>query len=176
MTTAAMLDTYEDVQQLICKCCHDFRRKCGGEIKEHISRANELFVEYYLSGRFDKRKGDFSSIIWMVVWRGLMNDYARKVRTGKVVQTTSPDRMTAHQDLRRNRPVLEEILSGLSPDAREVVEIALHLPKTLTREAKRRGNEGRHKRKAIYEFLRGMDWPRPRIYAAFDEIREALET
>src|SRR5690349_16887843 len=170
MTTAlhAAESIYRENEKWIYEICHRHVRRYGGEIEEIISRANLLFVQQALPF-YNPDRSEFTNWLHTVLSRGLAKSRRAEFRRKKKVKWVS-DEVMQYMGERQALPFQDELTS----DAQEVIRLALALPKTLRREAKNMGGAGVHKRRCIYEYLRGSDWSHKRIMRAFREIKESL--
>jgi len=159
-------ETYVDVEKLIYRICHNFQDRFGGDFEEHVSTANEAYMDAYAT--FDPAKGKFTTLLWTCVWRRLMDVSMTEARRQKTLTYNSELVESA------DRPGFDlgTFTRELSDDAKTVVNLLMDMPGEL---AEMVGcSRGVKIRKMLRKFLDDNWWTAKRISGSFKEIREAL--
>ena len=173
MESDTKTQTYEDVQKLIYKMCHLFRRRHGGEFEELVAEANVAFCKAYEHWRANGG-ACFSTYLATAIYRRLLD----KKRTA---------RRRAHvwkegqwYDFQVPAPAggwqrLSALVEGLSEDAKTIVQLVLDTPAELLSEVKSRGGKSCNWRTSILDHLADdAGWKQNRVSRAFQEVRAAL--
>jgi hypothetical protein len=161
-----VIDTYEEHQKLLFHICHNFRKKYGGDFDELMGQANLAFMEAYNS--FDRKKGEFSKRLAVMVWAALFEPMRKEARRNSMLGKVE----TPLELFGMDYPHFGQ--DELSEDARAVWNLVTSMPETLRQDARKCGGIEKAGKRCIYDYFRGMDWPRDRIRNTFQEIREAL--
>lgn len=177
VSAAACSETYFDVEALLHQCCHKFAARYGRDLWTHdelLSVAHAAYMNAYLRFNPDSTQS-FVPYCKRVVTHALLDQLRNYLVRGKRTRYVGtavdvPQDAQEHGEFR-----FVDLLDDLSPDARYVAQLALETPASLARlvrTAKAGGGTG--VRKVLREYLLGMDWPRDRVTACFEEITAAL--
>lgn len=171
-TKKAIELSYENMEKLIQRICHDFWRCYKGSPDEILSEACEHFMRAYYS--HDPELSQFSTWMRKVVWYGLLETKVAKAACAQKRQGLHVDTLQS-----RYKFDLEQFIGELSADGATAVRTALNPPIWVLRIMKRgKGTKPGPKRKAaqraIRQVLSNKGWEDSRINKAFEEVRGAL--
>lgn len=170
-TICPRTETYRDVEKLLWKMVHDFRRRNGGDLDELYSVACEAYCIAYQS--YDPSKGaSFSTwVCWQVL--GWLRTAARKERYHSI-EKSAGDNTYEWEDTMH---VFDSdmIAESLSTDAAYVFRLATKPPTELASAAAAKGGSGVNWRTTLRSYLKNLGWAKNRIVESFDEIAVALE-
>ncbi len=176
LATMAVETTYGDVEKMIFKICHKFRRRYGGDFNELVARGNELFMRSYR--KYNPEDGSFTTYLWLRVWGGLMDDLRGKLRKERrLTEVNHPLENVAQ--LEPSDWDVPTFLKGLSGDAKVVVMLTLTAPKDIPhammmKSVERCNGKPSAYRTHIKEYLLDMGWTFGRITESFKEVGQAL--
>lgn len=175
--TTPIAETYDDVQNLMFKCCHKFRKSFGGDFDDLLSIANEVYMESY--EKFEYGAGaTFGSYLWTNIWRRLQDNYQYEQRRKMVPLDAKSASGTSYADLVEDRPhrefSLADFADGLSEDAMTVIKLIIETPEDLARMATEKGGTPRNWRSSVREWLASAGWGSEKIADSFDEISGIL--
>jgi len=174
MATAAMEETYADVEQLLWHQVHRFVERHGGVPEELKAIADETFVRVYHSPTFDPSRSKFSTYLTAAVRNRFMDELRRRGTNREFA--IDPDEL---QNLpgRRDTPGfdLAEFVGGLREDVATVVRLVVETPAELADALAGARGRPRFVRGALRRHLRGvMRWSHRRVSRAFRGVVEAL--
>ncbi len=148
---------YVDALPLIRATCARFQRRYGGNLDDHLSRADEAFVRAWRG--HDPDKGPFDKQVRYYVWMGLfgqVRDAAR--RNGTLRRTEMPFDVP---DVYSGQERLDRRLREASEDARLAAGLVL---------LGRKINNPARIKETLVEFLLDAGWGAGRILGAFKEL------
>jgi len=149
--------------------CH--LRKCGGDFDDLECMANEFWLDAVIAFDDAKRKGiDLETWVAVRIRQRLINHFATQRRHQNVLQTS--DRLDEEG---QSSSFFLNLWDELSEDARSIVEVIFDCPIEVIRDAQKKGGHARNFRWALREYMRGLDWSKRRIDAAYKSIKGALE-
>lgn len=157
--------TYTDVEKLIYKLIHKFIRRYGGDFEELKSVANYAFVQAY--DEWDSKKSSFSTTVSWYVNMHLLNELRDRIKRSSRVQYKN----ITGRDANYRQRHFANLLDTLSDDAKEVAKLVIKAPAELI-DAMDYGELT--PKKALRNYLLGLQWSKSRIVQSFNEIREAL--
>lgn len=159
--------SYESVAGLIMDTCQKFvrvRSRMGLRTIDWEDVTQEAHLAYWIAkASFRENRGaKFSAWIWTKVY-GRLLDMAEREDRQKTIGLDGDCVGTV------NDFCLIAWMRELSPDARNVAELALGPIRTLTK-----SNHSATKRSAVKRFLRDLGWSQTRIDNVIAEIKESL--
>lgn len=178
--TDSMTQAYHKVKGLIlqsaCKFYHKTHRRF--DLDELICEANSMFMKAWRT--YDEtKKTKFSTWVAMVVWTGLEH---WSVRESKVQQRYKS--MFDEEGECINEPgyydyntfFVEDLLCDLSPEAQELIKLALDLPQELQEEVRstRGGWNGHTVKASIRKHLKRLGWSHSKIRRTVDEVKTVI--
>lgn len=161
-----MTVAFENYQDDIERYARTFASRYGITIDEARS---EGFMAYMRAlEKHDPRRASFRTCLINYMRWQILNWIARRgsTRTCREVPADWDQSHPIWQD--------EDVWSEISQDACDVIALALHPPVVVWDDCLAHGGSKRNLRAALRRHLLGHGWPRERVNAAFDEIREAL--
>jgi RNA polymerase sigma factor (sigma-70 family) len=172
-TCDPMLETYQDVEKMIYDLCHKFYARYGsvlGDFDDLVGEANVAFCEAYRGYTMERSR--FTTWAYINVQGALMDKLRRAACKHK--QHRHED---ITEDMKAELPEPINLLDCLSPEANEVVRLALQMPADIEISAIRPGGKRRSPMRvlgAIQEYLQDAGWGAKEIVRVFDEIAEVL--
>lgn len=167
-------DTYKDVERWLTTLVKRFRKKYRIDLDEARSLANLGFVIAYES--YDLNEGSFTNWVYQKVWGNLLSGIRKDISENRRRKKTTTEfdldsfRIPDPPDFR-----LDDLLTSLKKDAREVVTMALRPPKGVEKIVRHYKNDSEISyRMAIRQFLKDKGWTASRITETFNEVRRAL--
>lgn len=155
---------YSDLKNLIYKLTHNFQRRYGGDFDELLSEAHMHFLR--ACDNYDPERG---AKLITVVYHYVRNGLNRSRQKPRVLRGAPPsirrenvqlERIPDHQRQRGLVRLQEE----LSEDAQAIVRLTLTV----------NGQQIKHKRRQIVDFLCEYGWCAREVVRSFREIREVL--
>lgn len=151
---------------MLHKIAWNFHNTTGVDVDDLFSEANLAFLHAFRT--WDPKKGELGTRIWVMVTNRLKS-YLRK-QSSKVLPVIDMDDLV-FEDPRHEveaKESFDEILSSLSEEARDLVQIVLYSPGDFMRES------ARATRGALTRFLRQNDWPVEKIARCYREVKGVL--
>lgn len=173
MSTAAIGETFLDVEHVIHEVIRRHRIKYGGDLDDLASDANALFLLAYES--YDEARGSFDQWVRYFVGKQLLTQRVKEVmRNNRLSRVTDYD-LNQYEE---GGSSLAELLDELSEDAQTVVQLTLDPNADIRLSLLQRGARTKptpHRLwTSVVEFLKDCDWSPERIAESFREIRDAL--
>jgi DNA-directed RNA polymerase specialized sigma24 family protein len=168
-----VMETYQDVENLLYHISNRFQRRHGGDIEELEGEAKVAFMRAYRT--FDPSHGaQFPTYLYHVVWNHFVSTFC-KGRL-KVVSLDQMTEDTNYQAPDKASPSFRiwELLEGMSEDAAVVVNLVFQSPAELAEAAAGKGNQPRNWRSSLRTYLKSMGWKETRITTIFNEIAIAV--
>lgn len=162
-------DTYKNVRNLIYQICLDFHHRFNVDLDDLLSEANLIFP--YVHKKYDRKKGEFTTLIHHAVSNRLKLFVTRKAKRDKKKNSISNFdwKFTATKEFN-----WKEFASELPIDARYVVHLIFEGPKEIGEMIFKEGESKRSWIRALKSHLFDIGWSVPRIMESFKEVRESL--
>ncbi len=171
IATIAANETYAEVQLLLYDLVHKFIKRHGGDFDELVSRANELYMDAYIS--YDPDKGSFSKRVQYVVWNGMLDSYRVSTNRTRLLKRQPEEILKSCFLPEQEKFDLWGLLQELSGDGRTAVVLALRSPPEMM-EAMVGNDTPTSLAKALKSYLQTVGWAPSRIARVFREVRQAL--
>lgn len=170
-STWAIGATYEDVQAMITGAAAHYNHKCPVGFDYWLSEANWIFMEAYYS--YDPGEGmEFSSWLYFLLYRRLTSVTRKHARIAAQANLSR-----IREDVESKKVRLQDFISNLSNDAKEVVSIIVDSPNDVKLALLSRPTREPlpiKMKQCLLEFLSDIGWANDRIFDTFTEITEAL--
>jgi hypothetical protein len=169
----AVTETYADVSSILDYVAGKFARTYGLRYDDVRADANSLFMDAYQ--RHTPNRSAFPTWVRYRVEKGLLEQIRRKRYRSRILPRVPldpglPSRVQGNPH--------GELLEGLTPDGRVVVELVLKEPRPIVNEILDSKKQSRKfadlLADRVTEVLLGMGWTISRILEAFHEVEGTL--
>lgn len=181
-TNCPITDTYKDVEYLIHHMCHLFQEKHGGDFDDLLDVANQVFMDAYKG--FKEGAAPFTSYLSTCIYRRLLDEKRKSMRI-KTISISNSGRKNDYEEERGDIQIedksspksstLNDILDGLSEDAKVIVGLVLETPPEIAKIIEGKGGHPKNIRSTIRQHLTEMNWTYTRIAESFQEITQVIQ-
>jgi len=158
----ACIDTYQDVERMLCQLCWRFVEKNGGDFEEAKSVANVAFVRAFL--RFDSSKAQFTTWAWWAITHDLLSWKQRESKWG--VRHVLREELDGNPAPCKRQHIAEQV----SEDGKAIVSMVIESYDDFRHVLRRHGAS--QVRRNITRRCKAWGWTVGRISDAFAELRE----
>jgi RNA polymerase sigma factor (sigma-70 family) len=157
---------YKQYEPMLHKLAWSFHNTTGVDVDELFSEANIAFLKAYRTWK--PEKGKLGLRVW-VMTQNHLRSYLKKHGTKPLpVYEFVEEEMEDPQNEMESREGFSDILSRLSSEAQDLVQVILSSPEEFMRES------ARATRGSLTRFLRTEGWPVERIARCFREVKAVL--
>ncbi len=173
----AMVETYNDVQNLINKEVWQFHKRYGGDVEDWKAEANLAFVQIYDNKKYCSRKGSFPTWLYSCIWHRLL-DYAAslyKQIPPIIIQTEDMilEEFLFVDKTEHNFSPLE-LLDGVQEDTKTLIYLIWNLPEEIRNIEIKNGSHPCHMKVVLRNYLFKLGWTGKRIRESFEEITRII--
>ena len=174
ITLDATTETYWDIKNLIFDTVWKFQQRYGGDFDEMVAEANLIYIQAFLS--HNPNKSQFSTWLRFILWKGLI-DFKRFIREeNKHIKIEHFEEIENFYSYPAPLYIpFWDLVSGLSDDAKTIVQLILEPPEIMQSAALKKGTAPCNVKRALRIHLSYiLGWSANQIKESFAEITAVI--